>query len=103
MTYTVSIDVDAPIEVYDAFHAEHLKQTGGRTEGLLAHVAWPTPTGIRLLEVWVSKEMRDRSTRDVVPHVKSALAPGLLDSVPAERLRELDTRGLIIPSAGLAW
>ena len=39
MTHTVSIDVAAPVHLYDAFHAALVDHTGGRIDGLLAHVA----------------------------------------------------------------
>jgi hypothetical protein len=45
MTHSGSIDVGAPVQLYDAFHAALLKHTGGRIDGLLAHVAWPTESG----------------------------------------------------------
>ena len=105
MTYTVSIDVTAPIQQYAAFHAALLEHTGGHVDGLLAHVAWPTPTGIRIIEVWTSQELRDRADRDIIPSVWSTLVAagqGPADAMPEEHLQELDTRGLVIPSAGLA-
>jgi hypothetical protein len=105
MTYTVSIDVAAPAEQYDAFHAALLKNTGGRVDGLLAHVAWPTATSFRIIEVWTSKELRDRASRDIIPQVWATLtatAPGPVDALPEEHVEELDTRGLIIPSVDLA-
>ena len=60
MTHTVSIDVAAPVHLYDVFHAALVEHTGGRIDGLLAHVAWPTESGFRMIEVWTSKEARDR-------------------------------------------
>lgn len=105
MTYTVSIDVAAPAELYDAFHAALLEHTGGRVDGLLAHIAWPTPTSFRIIEVWTSKEVRDRAGRELIPRVWSTLMaarPGPPDPRPEERVEELDTRGLVIPSADLA-
>ncbi len=105
MTFTVSIDVAAPAELYDTFHAALLKHTGGRVDGLLAHVAWPTATSFRIIEVWASKELRDRASRDIIPQVWSTLtgtALEPLDALPEEHVEELDTCGLIIPSADLA-
>lgn len=49
MTCTISIDVAAPVQLYDAFHAALRKHTGGHVDGLLAHVAWPTATGFRII------------------------------------------------------
>ena len=105
MTHTVSIDVAAPVQLYDAFHAALVEHTGGRIDGLLAHVAWPTGSGFRMIEVWTSKEARDRAGQEVIPQVWAALTAGgagPVGDLPQERLRELDTRGLIIPSADLA-
>jgi hypothetical protein len=105
MTHTVSIDVDAPVHLYDTFHAALVEHTGGRVDGLLAHVAWPTGSGFRMIEVWTSKEARDRAGQEVIPQVWAALAAGgaaPAGDLPQERVQELDTRGLIIPSADLA-
>jgi hypothetical protein len=33
MTHTVSIDVAAPVQLYDAFHAALVEHTGGRIDG----------------------------------------------------------------------
>lgn len=105
MTHTVSIDVAAPVQLYDAFHAALLKHTGGRVDGLLAHIAWPTETGFRMIEVWTSAEARDRVSQEVIPQVWAALTAGgagPVGDLPVERVQELNTSGLIIPSADLA-
>jgi hypothetical protein len=105
MTYTVSIDINAPAELYDVFHAALLEHTGGHVDGLLAHIAWPTATGFRIIEVFASKDHRDRASQDIIPRVWSTLTasePGPFDAMPDEHVEELDTRGLIIPSANLA-
>ncbi|MFI7543463.1 hypothetical protein [Actinoplanes sp. NPDC049599] len=105
MTHTVSIDIAAPVQLYDTFHAALLKHTGGQVDGLLAHVAWPTGTGFRLLEVWTSKESRERAGRDVIAQVWATLAPAGSEppaDLPEEHVQELDTRGIVIPSAGIA-
>jgi hypothetical protein len=105
MTHTVSIDVGAPVQLYDAFHAALVEHTGGRIDGLLAHVAWPTESGFRMIEVWTSNEARDRAGQEVIPQVWAALtASGAapVGDLPEEQVQELDTSGLIIPSADLA-
>jgi len=104
MTYTISIDVAGPIRLYDAFHAALLEDTGGNVDGLLTHIAWPTPDGCRIIEVWTSKELCDRAAREILARVWSTLvAAGKAPPDPMpEELHELDTRGLIIPSAGVA-
>jgi hypothetical protein len=105
MTHTVSIDVAAPVQLYDTFHAALVEHTGGRIDGLLAHVAWPTDSGFRMIEVWTSDEARNRANQAIIPQVWAALtadraAP--VGDLPEQRVQELDTRGLIIPSADLA-
>jgi hypothetical protein len=105
MTYAVTIDVPAPAELYAAFHAALIEHTGGHVDGLLTHVAWPTPTGFRIVEVWTSKEVRDRAGEEVIPQVWSALAasaPDRFGPMPKERVQEFDVLGLVIPPAGLA-
>ncbi|GAA4605779.1 ribonuclease I [Actinoplanes octamycinicus] len=105
MTYTVSIDVDAPVAVYDAFHAALLQHTGGQVDGLLVHVAWPTGTGFRITEVWTSRELCDRANREIIPQVWAKLtadAPGPAGPPPGQDLQEHEACGLVIPSAGLA-
>jgi hypothetical protein len=39
MTYAFVMDVPAPIEFYDALHAEIARRTPGGVEGILLHVA----------------------------------------------------------------
>src|SRR5262245_59594083 len=105
MTYAVSIDVAASAELYDAFHAALLKHTGGRVDGLLTHVAWPTATGFRIIEVWTSKGLHDRADQELLPQVWSTLmasGPGPVDAMPEQRVEELHTCGLVIPTADLA-
>lgn len=63
MTHTVSIDVAAPVHLYDTFHAALVDHTGGRIDGLLAHVAWPTESGFRMIEIWTSNEAATAPTR----------------------------------------
>lgn len=105
MTYTISIDVAAPAQLYDAFHAALIKHTGGRVDGLLTHLAWATSTGFHIIEVWTSKELCDRANQEIIPQVWSTLmatAPAPPDNMPEQHVEELDTRGLVIPSADLA-
>lgn len=105
MTYTISIDVAAPPHLYDAFHAALIKHTGGRVDGLLTHVGWATAAGFRIIEVWTSKELCDRANQEIIPQVWSTLAastPAPPDTMPEQHIEELDTRGIVIPSADLA-
>src|SRR3954466_6796533 len=45
MTYGVVIDGAAPVEMYDALHAELMRRTTGPLEGFLCHIGRTTPTG----------------------------------------------------------
>src|SRR5687768_2694320 len=60
MTYAHVVDVAAPVAMYDALHAEIVRQSGGIVDGLLAHVGHPSPTGFRVIEVWQSRAHFER-------------------------------------------
>jgi hypothetical protein len=66
MTHSGSIDVGAPVQLYDAFHAALLKHTGGRIDGLLAR-RLAHRERVRMIEVWTSTEARDRAGQEVIP------------------------------------
>ena len=53
MSYGVVYTVPAPIEVYDAIHAEAMKQP---SDGLMMHLARKVDGGFQVIEVWESKE-----------------------------------------------
>ena len=57
MSYGVVYTVPAPIEVYDAIHAEAMKQP---SDGLMMHLARKVHGGFQVIEVWESKEKHDR-------------------------------------------
>jgi hypothetical protein len=101
MTWGVTIDVAAPVELYDALHAALLERTGSSVEGLLVHLARETAGGFQVLEVWESKEQYDRYTDDVIAPVLSELSGGR-----ASRDRQAEhpfkVRGLVLPRAGIA-
>jgi hypothetical protein len=100
MTWGMVVDVPAPVEVYDAVHAELLRRTSGAVEGLLVHLARATGTGFQVTEVWESQADHDRYEREVVGPVMAELAgggPPALDGVT-----EFDVRGLVLPRAGVA-
>ena len=66
MTYGFVMDVPAPIEFYDALHAEIRRRSTGGVDGLLLHVGRQTPQGFQITEVWESKELCDRFNAEVV-------------------------------------
>lgn len=100
MTYCHVVDVPAPIEVYDATHAELLRRTGGRVEGLLVHLCRPTEDGFQVVEIWSSRDACEQAERDLVgPALASSAGPSAGD-VPAPRIQEFALRGLVIPAGG---
>ena len=105
MIYTIHTTVTAPNEMYHAVHAELLKRSGGAIDGLLVHLAWPTPTGFRIVEVWTSKQARDQCEKELVEPARMAVtgpAPAQPGLVPQITTEELELNGLIIPAANIA-
>ena len=51
MTYAHAVDVAATVEMYEALHAEIVRQSGGTVDGLLVHIGHPSTTGFRVVEV----------------------------------------------------
>jgi hypothetical protein len=101
MTYAFVMDVPAPIEFYDALHAEIGRRTPGGVEGFLLHVGRATRTGFQVVEAWESKEQFDRFNAEILGPVLAELSGGR--PLPAEpSLEEFEPRGLIIPSAQVA-
>jgi hypothetical protein len=102
MSWGVIVDVAAPAEVYDAVHARLLDLTGGRADGLLVHLARATDTGFQVVEVWESKDHRERYQAELVGPLLAELSGG--DGPPGEGpvATEFDVRGLVVPPAGVA-
>ncbi|MBB3082618.1 hypothetical protein [Geodermatophilus sabuli] len=100
MTWAVTIDVPAPVELYAAVHAELLRRTGGAVDGLLVHLARATGEGFQVVEVWESREACERYTRDVVGPVVAELSGG--QALPADDATAFEVRGLLLPGAGVA-
>ena len=92
--------VPAPIEAYDAAHAEVGRRSEGVVDGLLVHIGRATEEGFEVLEVWESREHFERYTREVVNPVMAELSPGP-PPTPGQGYVEFDVRGLVIPAAGL--
>ncbi|SFP75248.1 hypothetical protein SAMN05660464_4105 [Geodermatophilus dictyosporus] len=88
-----------PVELYDAVHRLHPERTGGDVDGRLVHLAWPTADGLRVVEVWDSREQYDRHGReDVGPLAAGVLAGRPWPTVVVTRL---DVRGLVVPAGGV--
>ena len=102
MTHGFVMDVPAPIEFYDALHAELARRTGStRVEGLLVHVSRPTPGGFQITEIWESKEFFDRCNAEIVGPVLEQLSGGR--PPPQEpTTEEFEPRGLVVPAAHVA-
>jgi hypothetical protein len=98
--YGVLSRVPAPVEMYDALHAEVLRRGEGQGDGLLFHVARATDDGFEIVEVWESREHFERFNRDVVGPVMADLVPGP-PPTPGQGYDEFEVRGLVLPSAGI--
>jgi hypothetical protein len=101
MTWGVTVDVAAPVELYDALHAALLERTGAAVDGLLVHIARETDTGFQVIEVWESRAEYDRYADGVLAAVLSELA-GSRASRADQTERPFDVRGLVLPRAGIA-
>ena len=100
MTYGFVMDVPAPIEAYEAMHAEIVSRITEPIEGLLFHVSRPTGRGFQILEVWDSKEQFQRYDAEIVQPVVAEMSRGQTPPEPATE--EFDPLGLIVPSAQVA-
>jgi hypothetical protein len=98
--YGVVSRVPAPVELYDALHAELHRRVEGKVEGLLVHIGRATDDGFEVVEVWESQEHFERYNRDVVGPVMAEMAPGP-PPAPGQGYDEFDVRGLIVPSAAI--
>ena len=98
MTWGVTIDVSAPVEVYDAVHAATLERVGAAVDGLLLHLARPTEGGFRVIDVWDSREDSDPYYQEVVMPLVVAASGG---RAPAVSITEFEVRGLVLPRAGV--
>ncbi|MGY1616651.1 hypothetical protein ACI797_07875 [Geodermatophilus sp. SYSU D00691] len=100
MPVGIVTDVPAPVEMYDALHAELLRRYPGPVEGLLLHVARPTAAGFQVVEVWESREVFDRYNAEVVFPLMAELSGGApMPDAPAPE--EFEVRGLVIQGAGV--
>ena len=100
MTWGVVMDVAGPVEIYDAMHRELLNAAATGVDGLLVHLARPTPTGFQIIEVWESREPFDRYTAELVAPVMARLLGD--QPPPAMETEEFDVRGLVLPHGSIA-
>jgi hypothetical protein len=98
MAYGLVMNVPAPIEFYDALHAEIGRRTTGGVDGMLLHVGRETRGGFQVTEVWESKELYDRFTAEILGPALAHLSGG--ESPPVEpAMEDFEPRGLIVPAA----
>ena len=94
MTYGFVLDIPAPIEVYDALHAEIVRRKDPTSCGMLVHVGRPTPEGFQVIEIWESKERQEQFNAEVVMPAMAQLSSGQPPSAEPAR-EEFEPRGLI--------
>ena len=99
MTWGVTTDVSAPVEVYDAVHAAMIERIGTAVDGLLLHLARQTAGGFQVIEVWASREEWEQS-RELVGSVFAGVLRG--QAPPTSVVTEFEVRGLVLPRAGVA-
>jgi hypothetical protein len=66
VVHAVVLDVPAPVEMYDAIHAELLRHDVTSIDGLILHLGRSTAEGFQVVEVWESAEQYERYNHDVV-------------------------------------
>jgi len=98
MAYAYVMDVPAPIEFYDALHAEIGRRSGGDVVGMLLHVGRETRAGFQITEVWESKELYDRFDAEILGPALAHLSGGRPPPEGPAR-EEFEPRGLIVPAA----
>lgn len=96
MSVAIRTRVSAPVELYDAVHAEVVRRTGGAVDGLLVHVGLPTSDGFEVLEVWESRAAYEHYTETLVGPVVAELSAGRTGPDPEMTTEELEPRGLVI-------
>jgi len=96
ITYGVVVTVAAPVDTYDALHHELLRQAGGNVEGLLVHIGRTTHDGFQVVEVWESKELYDRCTREVLGPL-AGRTTGDQPPAAAGVSDDFEVRGLVVP------
>ena len=102
MAHGLVMKVPARTEFYDALHTEVGLRSAGRADGLLLHVGRVTEDGIEVLEIWESKEKCDRFFAEVVRPAMDAVSGA--QARPGESVMvEFEPRGLLVPSAAIAF
>jgi len=99
--YGVITTVPAPVEMYDAVHAELVKRVGTSLDGLVVHVGRATTDGFQVLEVWESKDHYDRANTDIVFPVMRKLAGDQPPPSIQQATQTFELHGLVIPRGNI--
>ena len=102
MTDGIEYDVPAPIQFYDAVHAEVLRRVGSSVDGLLLHVGRPSDGGFQVLEVWDSREHWQRYNDEVIGPIMAGLVSGQPSAGAPSDGEEFEVRGVVLPRGGIA-
>jgi hypothetical protein len=97
MAYGFVMDVPAPVEAYEAMHAEINRRVTEPVEGMLFHLGRATDRGFQIVEVWDSKEHFQHYDARYVQPVVAELTRGRPMGEVA--VQEFEPRGLVVPSA----
>jgi hypothetical protein len=99
--YGVITTVPAPVEMYDALHAEMLRRASTSVEGLLVHVGRATVDGFQTLEVWESEEHYDRANSAIVLPVLRELAGDQPLPSMDQTTEAFEVHGLVVPRGNI--
>jgi hypothetical protein len=91
--YTMKVAQD--IGTYHALHRAILDLAGRDYDGLVLHLAAPTPQGYELTEVWESRDRLDAFNRDVLPAAMQAA--GVTLDPAAVQVTEFEPEVVITP------
>ena len=95
--YSISYEIEAPKEAYDALHAAITAETDESGEGLLVHIARLTDQGFEIIEVWESKEHFDAFMQNTLPRAMAKLPA---TGGPFPELNEFELRGFLVYAKG---
>lgn len=94
MTYGVIVRVKAPIEAYDATHAEVMKATGPQqVPGFIVHMGREIEDGFEIIEVWETKDQAEAFNRDVVWPAMQRV--GMAEGGPEPEIVEFQARVIL--------
>ncbi len=102
MTWGVTVDVPASVELYDAVHAALLERIGSAVDGLLVHVARASGDGFQVIEVWESRADYDRYVDAQLVPVLTELSGGQASRDSGRTETPFEVRGLVVPTGGIA-